>query len=65
MSRRYDLVQIRIPYSEDFAGTPGHWADRALSWQFLPIDTRAERLKVLLRWWAEDNTPAEANLDIG
>jgi len=67
VSRRYDRVSIRMDYSEDFAPVAnGTWGGGLnLSWQFLPIDKREDRLAVLLRWWTEDNTPAEANLDIG
>ena len=67
MSRRYDKVTIRVDYTEDFAPVAaGKWAGGLnISWQFLPIDTREERLATLLRWWNEDNTPAYTNLDIG
>ncbi len=67
MSRRYDKVSIRLDYTEDFAPVAaGQWAGGLnLSWQFLPIDTREERLAILLKWWREDHPlPEYANLDI-
>lgn len=67
MSRRYDKIVVRMEYTEDFSSAaPGMWAGgKHLSWQFLPLDTREERIATLLRWWHEDNTPAYTNLDIG
>lgn len=67
MSRRYDRIAIRMDYSEDFAPVAsGTWGGGLnLSWQFIPIDKREERLQTLIRWWHEDNTPASVNLDIG
>ena len=63
MSVRYDRVSIRMDYSEDFG--PANPRNANVSWQFLPIDKRQERLATLLRWWHEDNTPASVDLDIG
>lgn len=56
-----------MDYTEDFAPVAnGTWGGGLnLSWQFLPIDKREERIATLLRWWHEDNTPTEVNLDIG
>lgn len=66
MSRRYDRVTIHAEYQEDFSSpTPGMQGKRAITWAFLPIDKKAERLAILWRWWAEDNTPESVNLDIG
>lgn len=67
MGLRYDKVSLRLDYTDDFsAAAPGMWAGgKHLSWQFLPIDKREERLITLLRWWNEDNTPESVNLDIG
>lgn len=62
MSVRYDRIAIRMEYTDDFGSLPS--SKSAVTWQFLPIDKREARLAILLKWWHEDNTPAEANLDI-
>jgi hypothetical protein len=55
MSLRYDRVTISMEYSADFsAPAPGMQGRRNVTWAFLPIDKKAERLATLLRWNAED-----------
>lgn len=55
--RRFDRVSVRLDYTEGFAPVQNGTHAGALhySWQFLPVDTREERLAVLLKWWAEDH----------
>lgn len=55
MSIRYDKVTIHMEYSEDFsAPAPGMQGRRNVTWAFLPIDKKAERIATLIRWNAED-----------
>ena len=67
MSRRYDRVTIHAEYTEDFsAPAPGMQGKRALTWAFLPIDKREERINTLLRWYEEDHPlPQSIMVDIG
>lgn len=67
MSRRYDRIAISMEYSEDFSSpAPGMQGRRNVTWAFLPIAEKEERLRTLYRWYEEDNPlPQSITVDIG